>query len=601
MPFDGITIRALCQELNPLLNGARIDKIFQPEKDELVLSVRTAKSGSLRLMLSANSRWARLHIDSIKKPNPTKPPAFCMLLRKYLEGGKIQEIKQVDFERIIHIDIEALDDFREWKIKRLICEFMGRHSNIILVNPENNLIIDAIKKYGHDRSSHREVLPGKEYVSPPQQGKLNPLQASYEDFVRLMWKQGGNNTLANSFFQVFSGISPFSSSEFCWAAGLEPLLPVEQCGELEFSRLFHHSRTVLQNIEQAKLHPVAIYSNLQPLEFAPYPILSLNESGYKSLNFSSINEACDRYYNDSLKMIRLESMKVNLSRNIKIRLDKAYKKQFFQEGDLAKAYEKLKYKEWGEMLTAYAFKFQKGDKTALIEDFYQGEEVEISLDPRYTPIQNAQKYFKIYNKSRNAIKHLKQLLASNQEEIDYLESIIVLIAQAETPEIVEEIREELEKQGYVKEHTQRARKELLKSQPRRFLSSDGLEILVGRNNQQNDFLSLKQAERQDLWLHSSKIPGTHVIIKLPKTISSINDVPDHSLEEAADLAAYFSKAKEADKVPVDYTFRVNVRKPSGAKPGMVIYDNYWTIIANPRSENLSRLLAESEIRPLPKI
>jgi len=246
------------------------------------------------------------------------------------------------------------------------------------------------------------------------------------------------------------------------------------------------------------------------------------------------------------------------------------------------------------MLTAYAFKFQKGDKTAIIEDFYQGEEVEIPLDPRYTPIQNAQKYFKIYNKSRNAIKHLKQLLASNQEEIDYLESIIVLIAQAETPEIVEEIREELEKQGYVKEHTQRARKELLKSQPRRFLSSDGLEILVGRNNQQNDFLSMKQAERQDLWLHSSKIPGTHVIIKLPKTISTINDVPDLSLEEAADLAAYFSKAKEADKVPVDYTFRANVRKPSGAKPGMVIYDNYWTIIANPRSENLSRLLAESE-------
>ncbi len=594
MPFDGITIATLCQELNPLLKGGRIDKIHQPEKNDLLLSIRTIRDGNLRLTLSANSRWARMHIDSIKKQNPSKPPVFCMLLRKYLEGGKIQEIKQVDFERIIHIDIEAFDDFREWKTKRLICEFTGRHSNIILVNPENNLIIDGMKKYGYDQSSHREVLPGKEYISPPRQDKSNPLDTAYEDFVQLMWKQGSNNTLADAFFRVYSGISPFSSREICLAAGLNPLLPVEQCGELEFSNLFQYCKRLLQLSGHSSVESFVAYKDSRAIEFAPYPMLSIDETYHSFFSFPGINEACDHYYNDSLKQLRLESMKTNLSRNIKIRLDKAYKKQFFQEGDLAKAHEKTRYKEWGEMLTAYAFKLQKGDRLAVVEDFYQGKEIEIPLDPRYTPIQNAQKYFKIYNKSRKAIKHLQQLLVSNRGEIEYLESIIILIREAETPEIVEEIREELIKQGYLKEHSQRKSRELSKSQPRLFLSSDGLEIYVGRNNRQNDYLSLKQAGQQDLWLHSSKIPGTHVIIKLPKTVNSIHDVPVTSLEEAADLAAYFSKAKEADKVPVDYTFRSNVRKPAGARPGMVIYDNYWTIMANPRSEKLCRLLRLGE-------
>ncbi|MDD3269195.1 MAG: NFACT RNA binding domain-containing protein [Syntrophomonadaceae bacterium] len=591
MPFDGLTIRALCRELNTLLLDARIDKIYQPEKDELSLSIRQFRLGSLRLMISANARWARMHLDNSKKANPSKPPAFCMLLRKYLEGGKIKEIKQLDFERIIHIRIEALDDFREWKDKLLICEFMGRHSNIILVNPESNIIIDAIKRYGSDLSSYREVLPGKEYKAPPQQGKLNPLEASYETFSKLMWEQEENSSLAKAIFQVFSGISPFSAREICMGSGLDPDLAVEQCGENELSRAFDAIKKLLQRIDNGSFEAFAVYDHNLLLDYAVYEI-SLPSSSSRLHPCNSINEACDLFYHYKLQSVRLDSMKVTLSKNIKVILDKAYKKRFYQEGDVSKAHENLKYQLWGELLTVYGHQLAKGQNMAIVDNFYTGEAMEIALDPRYTPMQNAQKYYKLYNKSKKALQHLENLMAKNQAEIDYLESVVVLVKQTESPGEVHEIMDELEKEGYQKERRSRTPAE--KSQPRQFISSDGLVMLVGRNNRQNDLLTLKQADKQDLWLHAQQIPGTHVIIKLPKEIKLIDDVPDHTLEEAAGLAAYFSKAGQSEKVPVDYTFRSNVRKPGGAKPGMVIYDSYWTIMANPLAERIKQILTSND-------
>lgn len=591
MPFDGLTIRALCCELNQLLLDARIDKIYQPEKDELSLSIRPFKMGSLRLLISANARWARMHLDNRKKANPVKPPGFCMLLRKYLEGGKIKEVKQVDFERIVQIRIEALDDFREWKDKLLICEFMGRHSNIILVNPENNIIIDAIKRYGSDLSSYREVLPGKEYKTPPQQDKLNPLAAGYEEFAEHMWKQDEHGSMASALFQVFSGISPFSAREICLANGLDPDLAVGQCGENELSRLYTAIKKLLHEIYIGEAKPCVLYERNIPIDYAAYEIFEIPSSG-RIHHCHNINEACDLFYHDKLERVRLDSMKVNFSKNVKVILDKAYKKRFYQEGDLSKARENLKYQLWGELLTVYGHQLSKGQDRAIVDNFYTGESMEIALDPRYTPMQNSQKYYKLYNKSKKALQHLESLMAQNQAEIDYLESVMVLVKQAESPGEVLEIMDELEKEGYQKER--RTRPPAEKSQPRQFMSSNGLLILVGRNNRQNDLLTLKQADKQDLWMHARQIPGTHVIIKLPQEIKSIDEVPDATLEEAAGLAAYFSKAGQSEKVPIDYTFRSNVRKPGGAKPGMVIYDNYWTIMANPLADRIKQLLASQE-------
>ncbi len=588
MPFDGIIIRAVTKEMNSEIVNARIDKIYQPEKDEIVFSLRYARAGSIRMLISANARWARMHITTSKKENPAVPPSFCMLLRKYLEGGKIKEIKQVDFERIVHIKIEALDDFREWKTKLLICEFMGRHSNIILVNPETNLIVDAIKKYGSELSSYREVLPGKKYKFPPSQGKFNPLQTDFEDFAQAMWKQGENKTLADSLFSVYSGVSPFSARELCAVNGLNPDMPVEQSGEYELSRLYKGFKNLLEKIDEKNIHPVILYENNEAVELAPF-LLSNLSSAQRYTEFASMNAACDCYYEEKINKLKLETIRSNLSRNIKGFLEKAYKKKFLQEGDMLKARENEKYRLWGELITAYAHQLKKGEKEAVLNDFYTGGQSIVKLDPRYTPIQNAQRYFKKYEKSRKALKHLEKLTAKTQQEIDYLESVMVAIKQAEHLVELNEIIEELEKEGYVKERSRRSQSKQGKSSPRRFISSDGLEILVGKNNTQNDLLTLKQARSHDLWLHTKDIPGSHVILKMQKNTGSIYDVPDSSLEEAAALAAYFSKARQSDKVPVDYTFRANVRKPAGTKPGMVIYDNYWTITVNPNSEILTKL------------
>lgn len=592
MPFDGITIRALCQELDDRLMDARIDKIHQPEKDELIFSIRT-RAGSCRLLLSANPRWARCYITSFKKENPVSPPAFCMLLRKYLEGGKIKAVSQWDFERVMIIDIEAMDDFREWRMKRLVCEFTGRHSNILLINPEGNTIIDAIKRYGSDQSAYREVLPGKTYINPPDQSKLNPLAFDFEKMVELMWKQS-HTELATSIFYTFSGISPFSARQLCLVTGLNPSMPVDQCGEFEFRSIAEHLSQIISHVDDHDNNAFVGIGGQQVIDFAPYPLLDLG-ANVNLISFDGINEACDYYYHSKLGQLKLESVKANLSRNIKGFLDKAYKKQFLQEGDQNKARENVKYKQWGELITAYAHTLRKGDLEVALDDFETGEPVSIGLDPRYTPIQNAQKYFKVYNKSRAALQHLETLKANNLLEIEYLESVLLAIRQSENTEQIEEIIEELEGEGYIKEHGKRKKLKQNRSEPRRILSSDGLEILVGRNNRQNDLLSIKQAAASDLWLHTKEVAGTHVIVKLPRTIGSIDLVPDSTLEEAAILAAYFSKAEQSSKVAVDYTFRANVRKPNGAKPGMVIYENYWTINVNPRDERLEKLLQRTEL------
>ncbi len=590
MPFDGLTIRALCRELNLELNNARIDKIHQPERDELNIAIRHMKSGNQRLLISANARWARFHLSTEKKVNPSQPSSFCMLLRKYLEGGKIKEIKQPGMERIIYIRIEALDDFKEWNDKLLICEFMGRHSNIILVNPENGLILDAIKKYGNDVSSYREVLPGKEYISPPTQNKLDPNNAKWEDFTAAMWNQAETIALSAALFNVYTGISPYSARKICMQCNLDPDQPVGQSGEFELEKLYYYIRHLLEDIDQGRITPMVHYNpKKQPVEFSMF-----DDHDDSAILFSrthaSMTEACNEFYGQKMNMLRLDSMKTNLLRNIKERLDKYYKKRFLQEGDLAKALENEVYKTWGELLTSYAHMFVKGDTQAVLEDFYSGEKITLPLDPRYTPIQNAQRFFKIYNKSRGAQKHLEVLMSQNQQEIDYLESVTVAIQQAESPAQIDEIVEELEKEGYMKASSGKGKKREERSQPRRFNSSDGLLISVGRNNRQNDWLTLRESDRNDLWLHTKDVPGTHVIVKLPATIKSIHDVPDRTLVEAATLAAYYSKASQSNKVAVDYTFCHNVKKPNTAKPGMVIYDNYWTIMADPSSDLLTQLL-----------
>ena len=579
MPFDGLTIRAVTAELNQALVNARIDKIFQPERNELAISMRQAGTGNqCRLLISADAKWSRIHLEDNKKVNPANPPSFCMLLRKYLEGGKIKNVRQIDFERIIHITIEALDDFREWKEKILICEFMGRHSNIILVNPENDLIIDAIHRYS---SEVREVMPGKPYVKPPEQGKLNPLITTQEEFSSRVWNLGKNSLLGSALFQVFSGVSPAASKEISLAAGLDPLLPVEECGIYELDSLFSFFNKCLKELDAGLSEPTLIYRNGSLSDYYPFNFHAKHNEDL------SMNLVCSYFYFSICQALQMDSIRSKYQRLIKDFLDKANKKRFHQEGDLQNAYKNEKYKIWGELLTSYAHTISKGDTQATVHNYYTDSPETIELDARFLPIQNAQRYFHIYNKSRRAILILEKLLEQNAAEIEYLESVSVSLSQAESLTEIAEIADELAKEGYIKRKGQKAGKKIEKehSLPRRYLSSDGFEMLVGRNNRQNDMLTLKLSDRNDLWLHTKNIPGAHVILRLDKNIRSIDQVPEKTLEEAAALAAYFSKARQSDKVPVDYTFRYNVKKPGGAKPGMVIYDNYWTVMADPQSQS----------------
>lgn len=590
MPFDGFSIHAICHELNRDLAGARIDKIYQPEKDEIVISIRTISSGSVRLLLSANARWARLHLSPEKQPNPTSPPPFCMLLRKYLEGGKILEVRQVGFERIVHITIEALDEFRDWKPRLLVLEIMGKHSNIILVNPDNNLIIDAIKRYDSEVSSHREVFPGREYITPPDQGKVNPLTLTFNEFATRMWAFG-SQSLSQALFQLCSGVSPYSAQELCRLARLDPHMPVEECGEYEFTTLLEILLTQIEICSSPPCPSYVINKGTNAIDFTPLMPAS-KQPGYSFHTFASANQAAAHFYQVKMNQLRLESMQTNLSRTVKGWMDKAQKKRFLQESDLNKAREKEQLKIWGELLTAYAHQLKKGDTKAHLVDFNTGQEVTIELDPRLTPIGNAQKYYKAYNKSRITIKHLENYLQQTNQEIEYLDSVLLAINQVENLNQLDEIVEELEKGGYLRERKVKGKGKVHRpvSTPRHYVSSEGLDIWVGRNNRQNDYLTFKLSDRHDLWLHTRQIPGAHVIVRLPKSVTSIDEVPQATLEEAALLAAYYSKARHDQKVPVDYTFRSNVRKPAGAKPGMVIYDNYWTLYTTSGTDRLEAIL-----------
>lgn len=581
MPFDGLTIRAITHELNQALLNARIDKIYQPEKDELVLLLRQGNSGSnCRLLISADARWSRLCLDDNKKNNPANPPSFCMLLRKYLEGGKIKSVKQIDFERIVHITIEALDDFREWKEKILVCEFMGRHSNIILINPENSLIIDAIHRYSSDV---REVAPGKPYFQPPGQGKLDPLHVSAEEFSARVWNLGGDSLLGSALFKVFTGVSPIAAKDICQAAGLDPSLPVEECGLYELDSLLLFLKRSLEDLDNGSNKPSLVYKNGQLIDYSPFDF-----SPDKLGDTFTINQACSYYHYTMWKALRLETFRSKYQRLVKDFLDKANKKKFHQEGDLNSAYKNERYRIWGELLTSYAHTITKGENEVILQNFYNGLPETIALDVRYSPIQNAQKYYHIYNKSRRAVVFLEKLLQENAIEIDYLESVSLALSQAESLSVLLEIVDELEKGGYIKRSSRKSadKNPPESSLPRKYISSAGWEILVGRNNRQNDMLTLKMSDRHDLWFHTKNIPGAHVILRLDKKFKSIHEVPDKTIEEAAGLAAYFSKARQSDKVPVDYTFRYNVKKPGGAKPGMVIYDSYWTVMASPREQSL---------------
>ncbi len=585
MPFDGLVLAAIRHELERELLDGRIDRIYQPSPLEINLLIHRAGT-RFRLLLSAHPENARVHLTGQIRENPPSPPVFCMVLRKHLEGGRIRGIHQLGLDRILVLQIQGYNDLGEPCLKELICEIMGRHSNIILVNPDTKQIIDAIKRYTYAVSRHREVLPGREYIPPPEQHKLNPLELKEEEFRQALLEAPLETPVAAVLQRILDGISQVMAREILYRAGLAQDLILDHCGEHELVVLWQAIQQMAGAIARGEFQPSLVLDEQgRPREFAAFDLTHFHAFTRRQGN---MNALVDLFYTAREEDHDYQSKKQSLLTVVRREMGRLSQKLSLQEESLGKAERAEEYRILGELLMVNLYCLKKGLSEVTLENFYDPEKkmVTISLDPRLSPVQNAQAYFKKYTKAKQTREETGNRIEQTQRELEYLKSVETAITQATTvPELVE-IREELEEQGYLKPANREKKREPEKPRPLVFTSSDGFTILVGRNNKQNDYLTLRLAKGEDVWLHTRDIPGSHVLIR-----TGGRTVPETTLAEAASLAAYFSRARESQNVPVDYTLCRNVHKPRGARPGYVIYTGQRTLTVNPDQELVERLKA----------
>ena len=577
LPFDGIVTKAVSDELNRTITGGRIFKIYQPTRDTIILHIRS-NSNNYKLLLSSNANSARVHLTDIEYENPASPPMFCMLLRKHLIGGTILNVEFSNFERILRFHIEATDELGDKSIKHLVAEIMGRHSNIILLN-SSDVIIDSVKHVDHDINRVREIMPARHYILPPAQDKANPFDIDFNDLISSILNE--NASLAKLLLSKILGFSPVICHEICLRAGADPDIAPKYIDDAKLLSLTEVLKELIGKLHQQIYSPCVVVDRSSG-KYVDFHTMMLTQ--YESANeFTSISEAIDFFYKAREKKEQIRSKGSDIAKVIKQSIERCEKKIRIHISTLEESSDMDKYRLNGELITANIYSLQKGINKCSLMNYYDpnGSYVDIALDENRTPQENAQWYFKKYSKAKAAHSHATDQLKQARWELEYLENVLYSLEEADSTESVEEIREELREQGYIRK-TNIRRKSLRKSAPFTFMSTDGYTIHVGRNNMQNDELTLKSSKSEDLWLHTKNIPGSHVIIaSLPEPI------PDTALLEAAGLAAWFSKAKNSTRVEVDYTRVKYVRKPSGAKPGMVVYVNYNTVIVDPLDpENL---------------
>lgn len=574
MAFDTICVKKTVEELNSAILGGRIDKIHQPEKDELTVFVRSL-SGNKKLVISASANNARVHFTSITKENPQTPPMFCMLLRKHLGGGKIVRISQVDFERIIEIDIESYNDLGDLTTKHLICEIMGRNSNIILCR-DDYVIIDSAKRVDFTQSSVRQILPGCKYASPPAQNKVAILSGEIKDISLNFSKEGQRPE--NAIMDAVSGISPVTAAEIVFRSiGTT----AKVCGELSFSDMESIEKELLRFAGSLEYKPCIIFDKSgKPIDFSATEIRQYGDF-CKVKYFDTISEVVESFYLERDKKERIRQKSADLIKLLTNNLGRCTKKLVIQEKTLRDAENKEKYKIYGDLITANLYRIEDGMTSVVVENYYADDcpEIEIELSPMLSPAKNAQRYYKLYQKLKTAEIEVEKQRNACLLDIEYLESTLSAVENSVLESDLNAIRAELSEQGYIKQKKSGKKEQKSQSAPMHFVSSDGFDIYVGKNNTQNDYLTLRFANSADIWFHTKKIHGSHTVIKL----GLIKDVPKTTMMEAAQLAAYYSKARESSQVPVDYTQIKNVRKPNGAKPGMVIYDNYNTVYVTPKN------------------
>ena len=593
MPIDGIFMSALCRELNGLLANGRIQAVNQPREEDVVLQVRQP-GATYRLLISVHPEAARVHLTRTQERSPLSPPPFCLLLRKHLIPGRILEVVQPPFERSLTLRIEGFSPEGGRIVRHLVAEVMGRHSNLVLVDAASGLIVDALKRIPRDVNSYREILPGRPYVPPPPQEKEDPETVERERFDFLLRTLSAQTPIARGLQQRFLGFSPFAAREVVARAGLDPDVRRGETDDGQRGRVWEAMREVLSSLRAGRHEPTAVRSGTGE-EFWCLAILTL---AGETRRFPTLQELLDDHFERRLRGLEIERTRGRLRSAVGQHLARVERKIEHQRAALESAGRAEEFRQLGELLTANLFRLkdlEPGRKSVAVPDYFgDGSLREVPLDPGLSPGENAQAYFRRYQKARKTIEKAGEQLRASQEERAYLESVQVALDLADELEALREIAVELERLGYLERRDepprggrrQPERREAAggASRPMRYRTSDGFAVLVGRNNRQNDEITLRTAGPEDLWFHTQEIPGAHVIL-----LCRGADPPPRSLVEAATIAAFHSKARNSANVPVDYTRCKYVRKPRGAKPGMVIYEHQKTLFVTPTPEALAAL------------
>ncbi len=578
MAFDGITIANIVTELNQTITGGKINKIAQPENDELIITIKNQRK-QYRLFLSASASLPLIYLTETNKPSPLTAPNFCMLLRKHIGSGKIIAIEQPGMERIIRFTIEHLNELGDLCTKYLIVEIMGKHSNIIFCNEEDQ-IIDSIKHVSAHMSSVREVLPGRPYFIPETQSKLNPFVLTEEIFQEKIFPRPVN--VAKAIYTSITGISPLMAEEVCYRAGIDGGIPTDGLEDVERVHLAHTFLRMVDDIRDGHFEPNIIYKGKEPVEFTCFPLSQYQD--YRAVSYPSIFPVLETYYAEKNIVTKMRQKTVDLRKIVQNALERNVKKYQLQQKQLKDTEKKEKYRVWGELLNTYGYEVEPGAKSMEALNYYTNEMIQIPLDETMTPQENAKKYFDKYSKLKRTKEALDTLLQETGDEIKHLESIAASLDIASSEEDLVQIKEEMMEYGYVKRKNTGGKKVKVTSRPYHYISSDGYDIYVGKNNFQNDELSFKFASGNDWWFHAKGQPGSHVIVK-----SKNEELPDRTFEEAGKLAAYYSKGRQAPKVEIDYTQKKNLRKPTGGKPGFVVYYTNYSLLIEPDITGLQQI------------
>lgn len=584
MALDGLTIHALVDELNRTLNGGRLLKIAQPENDELQLTVRVERE-QYKLLISAGASLPLMYITENSKVSPLTAPNFCMLLRKHLNNAKIIDIYQPGLERIINIKVEHYNEMGDLCYKLIIVELMGKYSNIIVTDLDGK-IVDSIKHISANVSSVREVLPGRTYFIPDTTNKKNPLEVEKDTFISTI--SSSSLPISKAIYTSFTGISPVIGEEICYRSNIDSEKPANVLSVDELESIYNSFDDIMECIKLNKFQPNIIFTtegnDLIPKEFAPFTLSLYSDEKTKITYIDSISQVLEQFYSQKSLVTRIRQKSYDLRRIVQTTLEKDYKKYEIQFKQLKDTEKKDKYKIYGELITAFGYGLEPNATSLVAENYYDdNKEITIPLDKDLTPMENAKKYYEKYNKLKRTAEALETIIIETEDEISHLESIMNALDIAVTEDDLKEIKEELIQSGYIKRKSS-DKKAKYTSKPFHYISSDGFDMYVGKNNIQNEELTFKVANGGDWWFHSKNFPGSHVIVK-----TNGEELPDNTFEEAARLAAYYSKGREQDKVEIDYIQRKHIKKVAGSKPGFVIYHTNYSMAITPNITSIKEM------------